>query len=117
MSDESDNEGFRVVEGGEPVDDDVAPGRSVFGDDDVSFEDDDAAVPHWSEPADDSYYNQRGEDGLYPVKYLGENAALPPEDRPYLEQTDARSLTFGVLLDSANRPRPHSRNVLFAAPR
>ncbi len=52
MTDDSDDfEGFRVISGGDPVDDDVvAPGRSVFGDDDVSFEDDDAAVPHWSDP-------------------------------------------------------------------
>lgn len=50
MSDHNDNEGFRVVDGTDPIDDDVAPGRSVFGDDDLSFEDDDAAVPHWSEP-------------------------------------------------------------------
>ncbi len=52
MSDDSDDvEGFRVISGGEPVDDDVvAPGRSVFGDDDDSFDDDDAAVPHWSDP-------------------------------------------------------------------
>jgi len=45
-------EGFRVIPGGDPVNDDdvVAPGRSVFGDDQVSFDGDDAAVPHWSEP-------------------------------------------------------------------
>ncbi|MFQ5558441.1 MAG: hypothetical protein ACE5GB_13175, partial [Acidimicrobiales bacterium] len=54
MSDDDPNEheGFRIIEGGEPADDDVvAPGRSVFGDDDDSFDDDDAALPHWSEPA------------------------------------------------------------------
>ena len=39
------------VSDADSVDDDVAPGRSVFGDDDDSFADDDAAVPHWSEPA------------------------------------------------------------------
>lgn len=52
MTDESDEfEGFRVISGGEPVDDDiVGPGRSVFGDDDDSFDDDDAAIPHWSDP-------------------------------------------------------------------
>jgi len=49
--DSNDFEGFRVISGGDPTDDDVvAPGRSVFGDDDVSFDDDDAAVPHWSDP-------------------------------------------------------------------
>jgi len=52
VTDESDEfEGFRVISGGDHADDDVvAPGRSVFGDDDVSFDDDDAAVPHWSDP-------------------------------------------------------------------
>ena len=49
MSQEQDNEGFRIRRT-DPIDDDVAPGRSVFGDDEVSFEDDDAAVPHWSQP-------------------------------------------------------------------
>lgn len=43
-------EGFRVVEGGDLGDDEfAAPGRSVFGDD-VSFDDDDDVIPHWSEP-------------------------------------------------------------------
>lgn len=51
MSDQDDNENFGP-DGGVPLDDDVAPGRSVFGDDDDDgFIDDDAAVPHWSEPA------------------------------------------------------------------
>ena len=50
--DQNEHEGFRIIEGGEPVDDDViAPGRSVFGDDDPSFDDDDDSLPHWSEPA------------------------------------------------------------------
>ena len=49
MSHEQDNEGFRIQRT-DPIDDDVAPGRSVFGDDEISFEDDDAAVPHWSQP-------------------------------------------------------------------
>ena len=46
---EQDNEGFRIQRT-DPVEDDVAPGRSVFGDGEISFEDDDAAVPHWSQP-------------------------------------------------------------------
>ena len=55
MSDESnDFDGFRVVDGGELADDNfdefAAPGRSVFGDDDISFEEDDDVIPHWSEP-------------------------------------------------------------------
>ena len=49
MSHDQDNEGF-AIERTDPIDDDVAPGRSVFGDDNVSFEADDAAVPHWSAP-------------------------------------------------------------------
>ncbi|MEM8707740.1 MAG: phosphatidate cytidylyltransferase [Actinomycetota bacterium] len=56
MSDDSNNvDGFRVVEGGDLADDVfdefAAPGRSVFGDDDISFEEDDDVIPHWSEPA------------------------------------------------------------------
>ena len=49
--DQNEHEGFRIIEG--DLDDDVvAPGRSVFGDDDdLSFEEDDASLPHWSEPA------------------------------------------------------------------
>ena len=39
MSDESNEfEGFRVADSSEPVDEFAAPGRSVFGDDDISFE-------------------------------------------------------------------------------
>ncbi|MEM9468289.1 MAG: phosphatidate cytidylyltransferase [Actinomycetota bacterium] len=52
MSDDSnDSEGFNIVDGGDALDDEfAAPGRSVFGDDDISFEEDDDAIPHWSEP-------------------------------------------------------------------
>jgi phosphatidate cytidylyltransferase len=39
-----------LVDPPEALDDAVVPGRSVFGDDDDTFADDDAAVPHWSEP-------------------------------------------------------------------
>jgi len=50
VTDEFDEaEGFRAISG-DAADDVVAPGRSVFGDDEVSFDDDDAAVPHWSDP-------------------------------------------------------------------
>lgn len=49
--DSNELEGFQVVEGGDLADDEfAAPGRSVFGDDDVSFEEDDDVIPHWSEP-------------------------------------------------------------------
>ena len=52
MSDDSnDFDGFKIVDGGDAFDDEfAAPGRSVFGDDDISFEEDDDAIPHWSEP-------------------------------------------------------------------
>lgn len=52
MTDDSnDFEGFKIVDGGDAFDDEfAAPGRSVFGDDDISFEEDDDAIPHWSEP-------------------------------------------------------------------
>ncbi|MEM9201712.1 MAG: phosphatidate cytidylyltransferase [Actinomycetota bacterium] len=51
MSDDSnDFEGFHIVEGDAADDEFAAPGRSVFGDDDFSFEEDDDAIPHWSEP-------------------------------------------------------------------
>ena len=53
MSDESNEfEGFQVVDGGDTFDDEfAAPGRSVFGDDDITFDEDDDVIPHWSEPA------------------------------------------------------------------
>jgi len=51
VTDDSDEfEGFRAISGDAADDDVVAPGRSVFGDEEVSFDDDDAAVPHWSDP-------------------------------------------------------------------
>lgn len=52
MSDESSNNegsGINPLDG-PPPDDFAAPGRSVFGDD-LSFDDDDDAIPHWSQPA------------------------------------------------------------------
>ena len=53
MSEESEElEGFPMVDGASPIDDDfAAPGRSVFGDSDLSFDEDDDVIPHWSEPA------------------------------------------------------------------
>ena len=77
MSDENEDEEFRVVEGVDAVDDNVAPGRSVFGDDDESFEDDDAAVPHWSEPPTGS------------VPQVGDTAdsvTFSPPDEPVLAE-------------------------------
>ena len=66
MSDESNEfESFRVVDSGEPVDDSVdefaTPGRSVFGDDEISFEEDDDAIPHWSEPPTGSVHQVGGD--------------------------------------------------------
>ena len=77
MSDENEDEEFRVVEGVDAVDDNVAPGRSVFGDDDESFEGDDAAVPHWSEPPTGS------------VPQVGDTAdsvTFSPPDEPVLAE-------------------------------
>lgn len=94
MSDENEYEGFRVVEGGEPVDDDVAPGRSVFGDDDPSFEDDDAAVPHWSEPAT----------GAVPqVGGTAESVTFAPPDEPALAEADPDDLAAWA--EVASTPR------------
>lgn len=64
MTDDSNEfEGFRVVEGGDLGDDEfAAPGRSVFGDD-VSFEEDDDAIPHWSEPPTGSVPQVGGDTG------------------------------------------------------
>ena len=49
MSNEQDKPRLDITRS-DPVDDDVAPGRSVFEEDNLSFENDDAAVPHWSAP-------------------------------------------------------------------
>ena len=94
MSDENEDEGFRVVEGGEPVDDDVAPGRSVFGDDDVSFEDDDAAVPHWSEPAT----------GTVPqVGGTADAVTFAPPDEPVLAEAEPDDLATWAEVASSPR--------------
>ncbi|MCQ3807175.1 MAG: phosphatidate cytidylyltransferase [Acidimicrobiaceae bacterium] len=72
MSQQQDKEGFRVQRT-DPVDDDVAPGRSVFGDAEISFEDDDAAVPHWSQPPT----------GAVPkVRNPAESVTFKPQSRP-----------------------------------
>ncbi|NIR35442.1 MAG: hypothetical protein GWN79_03695, partial [Actinobacteria bacterium] len=94
MSDENEDEGFRVVEGGEPVEDDVTPGRSVFGDDDLSFEDDDAAVPHWSEPAT----------GAVPqVGGTADSVTFAPPDEPLLAEADADDLAAWAEVSSTPR--------------
>ena len=64
MSDESNEFEGLVADSSEPVDEFAAPGRSVFGDDDISFEDDDDAIPHWSEPPTGSVPGWRCVDDL-----------------------------------------------------
>jgi phosphatidate cytidylyltransferase len=91
MSDQNDNEGFQIVEGGEPLDDEVAPGRSVFGDDDDSFEDDDAAVPHWSEPATGAVPQVGGTADAVTFAPPDEPALPEPEDEDLAAWADVSS--------------------------
>jgi phosphatidate cytidylyltransferase len=71
------DEEFRVPDA-DAIDDDVVPGRSVFGDED-SFDDDDAAVPHWSEPAT----------GAVPqVGGAADSVTFAPPDEPVLAEAD-----------------------------
>ncbi len=94
MSDQNDNDGFRIVDGGEPLDDDVVPGRSVFGDDDDSFVDDDAAVPHWSEPAT----------GAVPqVGGSADSVTFAPPDEPVLAEAEEEDLAAWA--DVSSTPR------------
>jgi phosphatidate cytidylyltransferase len=88
----------------ETFDDDVAPGRSVFGDDDESFAEDDAAVPHWSEPATGA------------VPQVGGAAAdavtFAPPDEPTLAEAGEEDLAAWADVSSTPRwadeegPRP-----------
>ncbi len=92
MSDESNEfEGFRVADSGEPVDEFAAPGRSVFGDD-ISFEEDDDAIPHWSEPPTGS------------VPQVGGDASMTFEPNP--EPTPPRPSPTSSLPGLTYRPRP-----------
>ncbi len=94
MTDDSDEfEGFRVISGSDPTDDDVvAPGRSVFGDDEVSFDDDDAAVPHWSDPPT----------GTVPqVGGTAESVTFSPE--PVLSEADPADLEAWAEVSSTPR--------------
>jgi len=71
------DEEFRVPDA-DAIDDDVVPGRSVFGDED-SFDDDDAAVPHWSEPAT----------GAVPqVGGAADSVTFAPPDEPVLAEAN-----------------------------
>lgn len=98
MSDESNEfEGFRVVDSGEPVDDGVdefaAPGRSVFGDDDISFEEDDDAIPHWSEPPTGS------------VPQVGGDASMTFEPTPEPTLPEAEPAELAAWADVSSTPR------------
>lgn len=92
--DSDEAEGFEVVEGVEPVDDDVAPGRSVFGDDDISFDDDDAAVPHWSEPPTGAVPKVGGQ---------ADSVTFAPPDEPVLEEAADEDL--GAWAEVSSTPR------------
>ena len=98
MSDESNEfEGFRVVDSGEPVDGGVdefaAPGRSVFGDDDISFEEDDDAIPHWSEPPTGS------------VPQVGGDASMTFEPSPEPTLPEAEPAELAAWADVSSTPR------------
>jgi len=98
MSDESNEfEGFRVVDSGEPVDDSVdefaTPGRSVFGDDEISFEEDDDAIPHWSEPPTGS------------VPQVGGDASMTFEPTPEPTLPEAEPDELAAWAEVSSTPR------------
>ena len=94
MSDESNEfEGFRVADSSEPVDEFVAPGRSVFGDDDISFEEDDDAIPHWSEPPTGS------------VPQVGGDASMTFEPNPEPTLPEAEPDELAAWADVSSTPR------------
>ncbi|GJM38357.1 MAG: hypothetical protein DHS20C19_17240 [Acidimicrobiales bacterium] len=111
-SGQSDAEGFRVAEGADALDDDVAPGRSVFGDDDMSFDDDDAAVPHWSEPATGAVPQVGGQ---------AEAVTFAPEE-PVLAEAEPEDLAAWADVSSTPRwadeeePLPPAAPVVDEAP-
>lgn len=98
MSDESNEfESFRVVDSGEPVDDSVdefaTPGRSVFGDDEISFEEDDDAIPHWSEPPTGS------------VPQVGGDASMTFEPTPEPTLPEAEPDELAAWAEVSSTPR------------
>ena len=106
MTDQNDNEGSRIVEGGEPVDDDVVPGRSVFGDDDT-FADDDAVVPHWSEPPT----------GNVPqVGATADSVTFAPPDEPVLVEAEEEDLAAWADVSPTPRWADEEEPVPPAAP-
>lgn len=90
MSQEQDNRGIRVQRT-DPVDDDVAPGRSVFGDGEISFEHDDAAVPHWSQPPTGSVPKVRNPAESVTFKPQTEPASSEPGSDDYLRWANETS--------------------------
>ncbi len=88
MTDDSNEfEGFQTIEGGDLSDDDfAAPGRSVFGDDDLSFDDDDDAIPHWSEPATGAVPQIGGNTGA------AESVTFDPSPEPSLAEAEPDEL-------------------------
>jgi len=85
--DSNEFEGFQAVEGGDMPDDDfAAPGRSVFGDDDLSFDDDDDAIPHWSEPATGAVPQIGGNTGA------AESVTFDPSPEPSLAEAEPDEL-------------------------
>jgi phosphatidate cytidylyltransferase len=74
-------------EGGTTPDDDfTAPGRSVFGDDDMSFDNDDDAIPHWSEPATGAVPQIGGNAGA------AESVTFDPSPEPSLAEAGVDEL-------------------------
>lgn len=96
-------EGFRIIEGGVPPDDDaVVPGRSVFGDDEILFDDEDDALPHWTEPGT----------GAVPIVGGGEPdepAAVPFAGEPRLAEADDLGAWSGP--QWADEPLPVAEEV------
>lgn len=105
-ADPGDAEAFRVVEGGD-FDDDVAPGRSVFGDDDISFDDDDAAVPHWSEPPTGAVPQVGGQ---------ADAVTFAPPDEPVLAEAGDDDLAAWADVSSTPRWADEEEPMAPAAP-
>ncbi|MDG2217106.1 MAG: phosphatidate cytidylyltransferase [Acidimicrobiales bacterium] len=82
MTDDSNDS----VGGSTPDDDFAAPGRSVFGDDDMSFDNDDDAIPHWSEPATGAVPQIGGNTGT------AESITFDPSPEPSLAEADVDEL-------------------------
>ena len=95
-NDSNEFEDFSVVDGGgELADDDfAAPGRSVF-DDDVSFEEDDDAIPHWSEPPTGAVPQVGGP--------TASSVTFEPATEPTLQEADPDELAAWAEVSSTPR--------------